>query len=843
MAPKKKVTKRNERDFVKSFISRFTPWTNKEVEKSFKPQIDLTTKNDSSRVTANLSPDAVIKHIVGINEHDDREKSNIFNKLDNMNKNLKSSVEESMTNEQILDFFPDVDAAKGIVIDSILSPNNLKRESMTITVEKRTITDDNIIVRLTKILNKYFIEDMNLNDKLEGWLEKIIYIDGAMGLVTIPVSAENIIEDMNISTESKEKSISNNSVFGVSELFKPKDHKDFEEEYMSLESNRIEFIKNVENVTNIKKSNFSKKNLNIDFIEVIDNPDILFLSQENKKQNKKQMKDKIKNFYKDNILYINEKEVNKKTTILNLEIDKCAIIPVHTPGSNNIEYTGFFIILNDNNMPIKKSEINSNMELTHTPGVFDDIFKTYNLNNLQEYSNLSNIKPEDIYKDILLEYINQGLSIKNLGYIDKDIDSTICKYLFFNNLKKKKIKFLYLPSEFLTYFAFNYDKNNIGISILTKLKTSLEQYMTIKICNILSVLDNAISKKVITLNARDEKLFTQVNDINKLVDIIRDQYLKKNTPKFSISPDAISTSAVKSSISVKVEGVQGTFDVSTENVQSQNNLVDNELFENIRREVITGLGVPPSALNALGEHEYSRSVAGSSILFANRIEKHQMISITHTSKYVQNIARCDKKLLAKLKAVIAEEDLTSIIEDIRVHLPKPHSVYSESDLNLIRGIIDNVEFIANNIYPPELSNIDDEKIRDTVDIQKALFKRNYIIDELEKMGIVIPVELEDVTQIQDFILQIKNIGHGIMTKIKEDDTQPTDEPPPGGGGEFDDELNTNNPPSNDEQLPEDTPPEDTPVSPGDTDTGNTPPSPDDTATDEPSGGPDDNFVL
>ena len=383
----------------------------------------------------------------------------------------------------------------------------------------------------------------------------------------------------------------------------------------------------------------------------------------------------MQNFYKNNILFFNENEVDKDTTLLNLEIDKCAIIPIYTSGNNDIDYSGFFIILNEKNMPIKKSEINNHMDLTHVPGVFDDIFKTYNINNLQEYSNLSNIKPEDIYKDILQEYINKGLSDNDLGYISKDMDSIICKYLFFNNLKKKKVKFLYLPSEFLTYFAFYYDQNNVGMSVLTRLKTSLEQYMTIKICNILAAYDNAISKKVITVTANDDKFLGQIDGMPKMLDMVKNAYINKNTPKLSISPNVISSGAVKSSISVKVDGIQGAFGISSENASSQNNLVDNELFENTRREVMTGLEIPPSALNALGEHEYSRSVASSSILFANKIEKKQMIVISHLTKYIQNVIRFDKNLSTQIKSVIGDINVKDILTDIKIHLPKPHVVY------------------------------------------------------------------------------------------------------------------------------------------------------------------------
>ena len=845
MAPRKKTTKkRNEKGFVNAFISQFRPWTNKELKDTFEPLIDLQTTKDTNRVSINIDPETLSKNLFSDERDKDKDKSSIYHSLEGTSKNLKSSVQESITNEKILEYFPDVDAAKGIIIDSILSPNNLKRESMTIVVEKKSITDDNIITKITEILNKYFIEEMKLNDKLEMWLEKAIYIDGAVGLASIPVSAENIIDDMKVSLESKEKYIVNDSAFGISEDFTNMSSKQFEEQYMSIENNRINFIKETEKTQEvIQKSKFDKKQSYAPLVEVIDNPDILFLSEEKKKENKKQMKEKMKNFYKDNILFINESEVNKKTTLLNLEIDKCAIIPIHTPGSNKIEYSGFFIILNDNNMPIKKDEINNTMELTHTPGVFDDIFKSYNINDLQNYSNLSNIKPEDIYKDILLEYINQGLSVKDLGYISKDIDSVICKYLFFNNLKKKKIKFLYLPSEFLTYFAFHYDKNNMGISILSKLKTSLEQYMTIKICNILAALDNAISKKIITVRAQDEKLLSHINHLPKFLDDIKEAYVNKNTPKFSISPDSISSSAVKSSLSVKVEGMQGSFDITSENVSSQNNLVDNELFENSRREVITGLGIPPSAINALGEHEYSRSVAGSSILFANKIEKEQMTTITHTSKHVQNIVRFDKNLLKQIRNIVNDIPIESIIEDIKVHLPKPHVVYNEGDSNIIRGVIDIAENLANKYIPDDLSAIND-KLSDRVNLIKAFFIKHYTETKLEEMGMPINIDLFDIPTLQDYIQELINLSHGIGTKVKSDETQPTSLPP-SSGDNFNEPPPTNTPPVEEQPLPgTETPPVDdtTGIPPTDTTIPPTTTPPVDETT-EPPGGPDDNFRL
>ena len=813
-----------DKSFISQILSYLTPRSDKDTDKTFKPEININSQNNIDRLSSSISP-KVLKENIFEKKDGSSDKVNIQSKLEGITKEIKASVEESITNESILNYFPDVNAAKGIMIDSILSPNNLKRESMTITVDTNVTTDETIISNITKLLNKYFIKEMKLDDKLETWLEKIIYIDGALGLATIPVSSENILNDMKVSLESKEKSISNHSVFGVSELFKPKTYKEFEEQYTTIESNRINFIKETENVKNINPTKFKKETQYTPLVEIIDNPDILFVSQEKKKENKKELKNKMKNFYSNNILFFNESDVDKNTTLLNLEIEKCAIIPIHALGSSDIEYTGFFIILNENNMPIKKKEINNTIELKHVPGVFDDIFKSYNINDLQNYSNLSNIKPEDIYKDILLEYINQGLSIKDLGYISKNIDSTICKYLFFNNLKKKKIKFLYLPAEFLTYFAFYYDNNNVGISILTKLKNSLEQYMTLKVCNILAAYDNAISKKLITVNGNDESFLSNVNDIPALLNTIQQAYIDKNTPKFSISPSVISTGAVKSSIAVKVTGLRGGFDIASENVSAQHNQVDNELFENIRREVITGLDVPPSALNALGEHEYSRSVASSSILFANKIEKKQMIVKSLLSKYIQNVIRFDKNLLTELTSVVDGFKVSDIIKDIRVHLPKPHSVYVESNANVIRNIVDNAEQLGNNLYPNALSGAD-EKLSETLDLQRALYVRDYIINNLEEIGINIPSGLEDIVAIQDFIMRLKNMSFGISVKLKEDEVQPDDRPLSSPGGY--DYNQPSGPGSNDQPGDtEETPPDETSPTDDTGTAGDEPPSPND----------------
>ena len=172
MAAKKKIEKRNERGWLNQLISLMTPWNNKEVENSFKPQINITTQKDMNRMSPHLSTKTLYENMFGDDEDKSTGKSTIRHKLDSLNKNLKTSVQESVTNEQILEYFPDVNAAKGIIIDSILSPNNLKRESMSIMVEKSTITDEAIIANVSKILNDYFIKEMKLDSKLEIWFRE-----------------------------------------------------------------------------------------------------------------------------------------------------------------------------------------------------------------------------------------------------------------------------------------------------------------------------------------------------------------------------------------------------------------------------------------------------------------------------------------------------------------------------------------------------------------------------------------------------------------------------------------------------------------------------------------------
>ena len=99
----------------------------------------------------------------------------------------------------------------------------------------------------------------------------------------------------------------------------------------------------------------------------------------------------------------------------------------------------------------------------------------------------------------------------------------------------------------------------------------------------------------------------------------------------------------------------------------------------------------------------------------------------------------------------------------------------ENDSNTIRNVITDATSAAETLYPDDLSNLDD-KLSDNLTLIRSFYIRNYTLKKLEELGMPLETELEDMSDIQDLILSLKNISYGIGTKMKEDETQPADIP-------------------------------------------------------------------
>lgn len=732
-------------------------------------------------------------------------------------------------NEKIFDMVPDVSQAAEIVIASVISPNELKNAPLTFRLDSEKLgIDDERLNRIATLLSDHFNKTLNLRYRLPEWLNHALYLQGSKVLVTLPQSAidtlygeERMTEvSMEILEKSTERVLKDSASFEVASFFSDKDPSDAEvdremslsleelEETLdeTLEGDLLEKFRKRAGNGSVKKPAAEITSVITNSIEILDRPDELKrkkLKTENRAARNRKV---IKAVGNTQVIAVplSEKDTHGRPLLMEVPHESC--IPLYVPG-NPKEHMGYFIAVDQEGWPIEKKAMESRTSLNASlidssrQSPFDNLFRAYGLKELRTAlgSSAHRNAMARMYRTVMEAYIRTKLRGKGFGELSPGALNGLQAYMFSKFLEGHKVRLLYLPREYVTYIAFDHHADGTGKGRLEKIKFFLSLRVTLLIAQMMSGINNATDHKNINVNFGDQT----ANAIGDPVSILRQvgaEYIKKNTPRFSLDPDHIMESMARRSIHVKATGMPGLqdFSVDTETGSRQHAEPPTDLMEDVRNQTIMGLDVPPSALNALGEHEYSRSVASASLIFARKIEVLQDKVLHHLTNFVRSYTAFDKVLKDEIMAVLetkvdGEKDddgtveesavkIEDVIAAIELLLPKPNVAPNNSLFENFRAFFDGVVTAVDSFYPDELAAGDDD-ITEALPYIRALVKKQLIETYMEVNGFSEELKISAIKDLAtrnggeslEFIQELKNLALGIKSARTMTETE-------GGGG-------------------------------------------------------------
>lgn len=338
-----------------------------------------------------------------------------------------------------------------------------------------------------------------------------------------------------------------------------------------------------------------------------------------------------------------------------------SVIPVHVPGSVS-DHIGYFVLIDANGCPINASDctyLMSQRSLTDltkeaTYGVPNVIYRSSGYGATQRFDAAS-----AVFGTTIKRMMEKQLGRFGLHGAQVEHRESIMNCLFFNYMQKQEVQLVFVPESLMVYYRYDHRDDGTGKSILEDVFFILALRSTLLTAKAMAAIRNATDKTHISFDA------TKDTNILQTIDQLKELYVSKQTTNISVDPSSIMHDIVNKSIWFEPKNIMGleNFTVTVEHGGENHVAPDDGLIDKLTDMAITGTGVPPAALNQLGETEYAASIVTMNLFFANLIRCKQKVTNKHTTKMIRQIFRFDQYLQKQVEQILLECGETSVFVD------------------------------------------------------------------------------------------------------------------------------------------------------------------------------------
>lgn len=633
-----------------------------------------------------------------------------------INRGVLESVYSSIAgvrnnNKNIIQLFPDIELAIQILVSSILSPKKMTDIQLNYRFNKNFIINPSVTTGILEEVKTYVEENYELENKLPDIVREALFVSGACVYGVISEAAvDEIINSDLLPTYSTEEY--NNRVESV----------------IKKVTDPINLINQIEksNVPDVLSEKAKAEEIvewlaSENNVKITDNVGILKFSEVKEKISsaiiKRDMRrhGAISQESLDKINYLDVFRNKSGSTYKQVETVKTrdethrrsigrpmvtkfpteSVVPVFVPG-NEKEHVGYFVLLDENYKPISSTMSNTDLSrldssLHKTTGVSTPVQKAYQnlIANTTDQVDINGLF--DMYKGVLERQLFSTIKSSLYGKAINISEKNDIYFLMFSRaLQEQKTSILYIPKDLVIYFAFQYNETGVGKSLLENLAVQSSLRAILLFAKVMAYAKQSIdvTKVNISLDPNDadpEKTIEQVQSsvlklrqnflplgINNPVDLVN--WIQRAGLQFSYSNNPM------------IPNVEVTF----ENGGVQHTLPSSELEEDLRKQSIIALGLPPETIDNSFSPEFARSVVNNNILLSKRVSVYQEKLNKDVTKFVSTVIYNDEDLRSKIKEIVLEkiDAITeSLEEDEKQLLTKDKEAFVEY---YIDKICDNI---------------------------------------------------------------------------------------------------------------------------------------------------------
>lgn len=702
---------------------------------------------------------------------------------------VQVTASEIQENKRLIDLIPEVNQAiNKIVIPSIISPSDFRNDSLSyhnddpkLSVERQQ--------RIAKIVETHFEHELELSTNLPDWIRTSNYIAGAKVLVTIPLSSfQEVYNQSRIAAmeslddaalESFTQDLARQSVYGIADVPLSDDRKAQYLTSMSaaLESHVDVAFSSIMAAEEIPYDSAGRKQEKLsgiaqfcaealESVSIIDNTDVVAASHVVEKKSQQKIATKTRERHSSSFFIAMPPQKEGATEVdhpLFLEPSADGIIPIISP-SNPKDKIGYFMPIDEYGCPLDVANAMNGVNLpridpmarTDTIGA---LYKAHGFSDLKS-SRAGSINHFDtmsgIYQEVIRSHLQGRLS--NAGYKKIKIgeNNAVYQAMFSRYLNHRSTRLVFLPPEMVTYFAYRYHDTGIGKTKLSEMKFVLSQRLCLIVARAISQYNNAIDRRRVNINFPDKFR----GNVAEYMSNVRIALARKEAMGLTLDPTQAMENISLKGITVKPNNVPGAENFTVEHVESTRNSapIDEQLFDDLRNQTITGLDVPPAALNALSEFEFMRSIAVMNIFFSRFIDGMQKITCKHVSAFIRKYVGFSGPLVAEIREVLREETDTSDTDDsergiasdkkttaldqriaevigrIHVKLPSAAIAPTKAQFETLSEFAAAMDILVNGVYDEQMAN-DDPEAASALAAIRSMAKSQMIQQALTSFGL------------------------------------------------------------------------------------------------------------
>lgn len=481
-----------------------------------------------------------------------------------------------------------------------------------------------------------------------------------------------------------------------------------------------------------------------------------------------------------------------------------SMVPAYIPGEEE-KHLGYIGALDENGHPIDvMEEMKTNiskgmgnldnqqaMNLTSTLIQQTQILQSgYNV-DMDKQSAAERLRLfTQVYEENILNRIKSGIYGHNVKLGENE---SFYKVMLARHFANHHVHLVFIPAEQVAYFAYDYDKNGMGKSLLDDVKQVSTLRIMTTFANFMSAIANAVGRTKVTLN-----IDPRSSDPEKDYHILMDEYLRGQS---NASPTDV-TSAAEMFRTIRGMGV--SFEVTgntripnttvqVDSYQSQKQMIDPEFTNELKTQQYMGLFVTPDMVDMTQQGDFAITRWTSNQLFAKRIKTIQQITCRHGKKLVQAYTLSSGELIKRLQEEIDaigdklpakyrvtatsgnvikhQELIEDFMEDIQLELPTPSSTKYQTQLeemNKYSGLLDEGirHYITNELLGAAAADEDSSHIDLLANSIKSYMMREYMAREdiLPELQELVRKGTEDNPALdisKEFMVHVTNIMNNI----------------------------------------------------------------------------------
>jgi hypothetical protein len=483
-----------------------------------------------------------------------------------------------------------------------------------------------------------------------------------------------------------------------------------------------------------------------------------------------------------------------------------AAIPVHVPG-NPSEHIGYFIPSDVDGNPVTvdsvgydsggglSSILQSDRSNSTTASLLTEKAKR-NLGSDSYVPIIDHIS--ELYANIieadLLERLSKGVYSRKLTV---GRNNEIYRIMLARTLSGQYTRLIYIPADYVTYFAFNFHRNGVGKSYLDDLSNITSLRAMVLFSKVMAKVKSSITTTLATikLDERDRDPVKTIEMAKHLVAKARQQYFPHGLNRVVDLTDWIQRAGIEFAFENHPGLPTTSFNFESKNIQ--HTMPDDDLDEMLRYQQYMHLGLSPETVDSAAKAEFATTIEQNSILFARRITSLSNIFSKDLTDFVQKLIKHDQEILkglmkiilenkGEIESVLGDEErefmaanpngfigyvLEIFIDSLEVDLPKPESTRNASQkaaLEQYEEALDkSLEYIFSaDVVPSDLAGESSQYV-DTIKVawkaalmRKWMAENNYTPEAFDITDIA-----EDGKPMADLLTTVTSYNKNVMLNI------------------------------------------------------------------------------